>query len=198
MFVVAAPSGAGKTTLVHALVERMTDIALTVSHTTREPRDGEIDGEHYRFVTAAEFETLSAKDKFVEHARVFGNYYGTSRETIEAGLSAGDVLLEIDWQGAQQVKAKIPEAISIFILPPSRATLEQRLRKRAKDSDAVIARRLAEAQADMAHHSDFDYLVVNDDLETAIGDLIAIVRSARLREAYQANRHANLLERLLA
>ncbi len=198
MFVVAAPSGAGKTTLVHALVERMTDIALTVSHTTREPRDGEIDGEHYRFVTAAEFETLSAKDKFVEHARVFGNYYGTSRETIEAGLSAGDVLLEIDWQGAQQVKAKIPEAISIFILPPSRATLEQRLRKRAKDSDAVIARRLAEAQADMAHHSDFDYLVVNDDLETAIGDLIAIVRSARLREPYQANRHANLLERLLA
>lgn len=198
IFVVAAPSGAGKTTLVHALVERMNGIALTVSHTTRRPRDGEVDGMHYHFVSRERFEHLIEVDRFLEHAKVFGNYYGTSIDTVEDGLNNGDVLLEIDWQGAQQIKQRLPDAIGIFILPPSRETLEQRLRRRGKDSDEVIARRLAEAQEEMSHHDEFDYLVVNDDLATAVEDAIAIVRGARMRQPLQAERHAELLSRLLA
>ena len=195
---VAAPSGAGKTTLVHALAQRLSDIALTVSHTTRKARAGEVDGQHYHFVSSAEFEKLIQNDQFLEHAKVFDHWYGTSRQTANDGLATGDVLLEIDWQGAQQVKVKHPEAISIFILPPSRETLEQRLRKRAKDSDQVIASRLATAQADMAHHTEFDYLVINDDFQTAVDQLCAIVRAAQLRSLKQALRHGELIRRLLA
>jgi len=179
--------------LVRALVDRLRDIALTVSHTTRQAREGEIHGEHYHFVNPAQFKDLIEADQFVEHATVFGHSYGTSRQTVEDGLA-----LEIDWQGAQQVKAKRSDAISIFILPPSRQTLDHRLRKRAKDSDRVIADRLATAQADMKHHATFDYLVINDDFETAVNDLVAIVRAARLRTLKQRVRHAALIDKLLA
>ncbi len=198
VFVVAAPSGAGKTTLVHNLVDRLPGIALTVSHTTRNARDGEVDGEHYHFIDQNEFEALIDADRFLEHATVFGHSYGTSIDTVNAGLDKGDVLLEIDWQGAQQIKQRMPEAISIFILPPSRDTLEQRLRSRGKDAPDVIARRLAEAQAEMSHHAEFDYIVVNDDFETAVADLTAVVRAARLRQPLQSNRHEALIRGLLA
>jgi guanylate kinase len=197
LFVIAAPSGAGKTSLVKALLEREPALALSVSHTTRPPRPGEVDGVHYHFVNRGEFEMLARQDAFIEHAEVFGNLYGTSRTAVEDQLKSGrDVLLEIDWQGAQQVRAKLP-CVSIFILPPSREELLRRLRNRGSDSEAVIARRTAEARAEMAHCCEFDYLVVNDDFPQALGDLRAIVASRRLRREPQAHRYAALLADLL-
>jgi guanylate kinase len=176
LFVIAAPSGAGKTSLVKALLERMPQLHVSISHTTRDKRPTEVAGREYFFVSVPEFEQLVTAGQFLEHARVFDNYYGTGREPVEAQLSkANDVVLEIDWQGARQVRSALPEARTIFILPPSRRSLEERLRKRATDSNEVIERRLRDAVGDMTHCREFDYVVVNDDFEHAVGDLMRIV-----------------------
>jgi guanylate kinase len=176
LFVIAAPSGAGKTSLVKALLQRMPELHVSISHTTRNMRPTEAPGREYYFVSVPEFETLVKRGEFLEHARVFDNYYGTGRQPVEAQLAKGqDVVLEIDWQGAQQVRKALPECKTIFILPPSRRSLEDRLRKRATDSNEVIERRLRDAVGDMTHWREFDYVVVNDDFEHAVGDLMRIV-----------------------
>ena len=178
LYVISAPSGAGKTSLVKVLVAARPELTVSVSHTTRTPRPHEVDGRDYHFVSKADFEQRVASGAFLEHARVFDNYYGTDRRQVGARLSTGrDVLLEIDWQGARQIRLAMPGCISIFILPPSRAALEQRLRGRGTDSDAVIARRLAAAAADLSHCPEFDYAVVNDRFEQAVADLLAIIDS---------------------
>ncbi len=172
LYVIAAPSGAGKTSLLHALMSRRPTLSFSVSCTTRKPRDHEQDGRDYHFIDRAEMERLIAADEFVEHANVFGNLYGTRRSVVDAALAEGrDLILEIDWQGAKQVRERLPEAVQIFILPPSRAELEIRLRKRASDSEEAIARRLAESEIEMSHWQDFDYIVVNRDFEQALADL---------------------------
>ncbi|HEX7013187.1 MAG TPA: guanylate kinase [Steroidobacteraceae bacterium] len=176
LFVIAAPSGAGKTSLVRALMQRLPELEFSISYTTRKPRPNEVDGQDYFFVDKPTFERMIEAGEFLEHANVFDNYYGTSRSQVEQHLQAGHhVLLEIDWQGAQQVRRAMPECRSIFVLPPSRSALEQRLRGRGTDSDEVIARRLRDSIADMSHWSEFDYIVVNDDFERATDDLQAIV-----------------------
>jgi guanylate kinase len=176
LFVIAAPSGAGKTSLVKALLARNPELRVSVSHTTRKRRPTEEDGREYHFVTVAQFEDLVRAGQFLEHARVFDNLYGTGRKPVAEQLARGNnVVLEIDWQGAQQVRRAMPECSTIFILPPSRAALETRLRNRATDSDEVIARRLQDAVADMSHWTEFDYVVVNDDFERAVSDLERIV-----------------------
>jgi len=198
LFIVAAPSGAGKSTLVNALLEREPGIALSISHTTRAPRPGDVDGLQYHFVDRARFERMAADGDFLEHANVFGNCYGTSRGAVEPILTSGrDVLLEIDWQGAAQVRAKI-SCVSIFILPPSRAELERRLRARGTDDAATIARRLAASREEIAHAHEFDCIVVNDRFDEAVAQLQAIVHAARAGEALPADRHAALLAQLLA
>jgi guanylate kinase len=177
LFVIAAPSGAGKTSLVKTVLDRDPSLKVSISHTTRKPRSQERDGEHYHFVTPDEFNRLVAAGEFLENAQVFDNYYGTSRAGVEALRNAGhDVILEIDWQGAQQVRKAQPDCRSIFILPPSRAELESRLRNRKTDSEQVIARRLQDAVTDMSHYAEFDYVVVNDDFERAAAELLAILR----------------------
>ncbi|MCU0976930.1 MAG: guanylate kinase [Steroidobacteraceae bacterium] len=177
LFVIAAPSGAGKTSLVRALMEREPSLGFSVSFTTRPRRPNEVDGRDYHFVTPAAFAEMIAADAFLEHAQVFDNAYGTGRAQVEAALAEGrDLILEIDWQGARQVRARLPEAIDIFILPPSRAALEQRLRHRRTDSDEVIARRLADSVTEMSHWNEFRYVVVNDDFGRALAELVAIVR----------------------
>ncbi len=199
LYIVSAPSGAGKTSLVKALLESTGGIRVSVSHTTRPMRPGEVDGVNYNFTDEATFEKMVAEGRFLEHARVFGNYYGTSREWVEQALAEGsDIILEIDWQGAEQVRAVMPQAVGIFILPPSREELERRLRGRGQDSDEVIARRLAEAVTEMRQYSSYDYLVINDDFDTALADLQAIVRARRLRREAQQARHGAMLEALLA
>jgi len=176
LYVVSAPSGAGKTSLVKALMEREPGIRFSVSYTTRKPRPNEVDGRDYHFVTMEQFTGMVARDEFLEHAQVFDNYYGTGARAVETALANGErLLLEIDWQGAAQVRARLPEARSVFILPPSRASLEQRLKARSTDSDAVIARRLKDAAQDLAHWAEFDYLVINDRFDEALLDLQAIV-----------------------
>ncbi|HET6546284.1 MAG TPA: guanylate kinase [Rhodanobacteraceae bacterium] len=198
LYIVAAPSGAGKTSLVKALLEREPGIALSVSWTSRRPRPGEIDGVHYHFVSREVFERMVAADAFFEYADVHGDLKGTAASAVEPLLAAGrDVLLEIDWQGARQVRSKRPDCLGIFILPPSREELERRLRTRASDSAEAIARRLADSRADIARATEFDFLVVNDDFATAIGDLRAIVTCQRLRSARQRERHAALLADLM-
>jgi guanylate kinase len=176
LFVIAAPSGAGKTSLVKALLERMPQLHVSISHTTRNRRPTEVAGREYYFVTVPEFEDLVKRGEFLEYARVFDNYYGTGRQPVEAQLAEGhDVVLEIDWQGARQVREALPECQTIFILPPSRRALEERLRNRATDSNEVIERRLRDAVGDMTHWQEFDYVVVNDNFEHAVNDLIRIV-----------------------
>jgi guanylate kinase len=199
LFVIAAPSGAGKTSLVKALLERMPALHVSVSHTTRNKRPTEEHGREYYFVSVPEFQSLVEKNEFLEHARVFDNYYGTGRKPVEAQLGKGhDVVLEIDWQGAQQVRKALPECKTIFILPPSRRALEERLRNRATDSNEVIERRLRDAVGDMTHSREFDYVVVNDDFEHAVSDLMRIVRGEG--EVLRAGRTAlqPLLSELLA
>jgi guanylate kinase len=199
LFVVSAPSGAGKTSLVKALLEVEPSLRLSVSYTTRAPREGEQDGVHYHFVDAGTFERMAEAGEFVEYARVFGNAYGTAAQTLRAGLDAGaDLLLEIDWQGARQVRERFPEAITVFIAPPSLHALEERLRARGKDSPDVIAARMAQARDELGHHGEYDYLVVNDDFAVALGELRAIVAAQRLREPRQARRHAAALAAMLA
>jgi guanylate kinase len=176
LFVIAAPSGAGKTSLVKALLERRPELHVSISHTTRARRPTEEHGREYYFVPVNEFQELKGQGEFLEHAQVFDNYYGTGRKPVEQQLATGrNVILEIDWQGARLVRAAMPECQSIFILPPSRLALEERLRNRKTDSDEVIARRLRDAVTDMSHWSEFDYVVVNDDFERAVNDLSRIV-----------------------
>ena len=180
LYVISAPSGAGKTSLVKALLAARPDLTVSVSHTTRTPRPHEVEGRDYYFVNNAEFDRLVAAGAFLEHARVFDNQYGTGREQVAEKLAAGrNVLLEIDWQGARQIRIQAPDCVSIFILPPSRAALEERLRARKTDSDAVIARRLADAATDMGHCLEFDFAVVNDDLEQTIKEMLAIIEGER-------------------
>jgi guanylate kinase len=184
LYVITAPSGAGKTSLVKALMEREARLRFSVSFTTRKPRANEIDGRDYHFVSREEFERMIASGDFLEHAEVFDNAYGTSLRSVEEAMRAGELLLlEIDWQGARQVRSRLPAARSIFILPPARAALEARLRARSTDSDAVIARRLQDAAHDIAHWNEFDYVVINDRFDAAVDDLVAIVgeRGGRLK-----------------
>ena len=198
LYIIAAPSGAGKTSLVKALLEREQGITLSVSYTSRPPRPGEADGQHYHFVSREVFEHMAANGAFFEHANVHGDYKGTARTAVEPLLSADrDVLLEIDWQGAQQVRTKWPDAVSIFILPPSRIELERRLRQRASDSAEQIARRIADSRTEIARAREFDYIVINDDFAQALRDLQAIFASRRLRRDAQLARHRSLLEDLL-
>jgi guanylate kinase len=176
LYVVSAPSGAGKTSLVKALMEREPRIQFSISYTTRKARPNEVPGRDYHFVTLERFEEMALRDEFLEHAKVFDNCYGTRVRTVEEALENGEqLLLEIDWQGARQVRKRLPEARSVFILPPTRQALEQRLRARSTDSDAVIQRRLKDAAADIAHWPEFDYVVVNDRFEHALGQLCDIV-----------------------
>lgn len=198
LFVVAAPSGAGKSSLVNAVLAREPGIALSISYTSRAPRPGERHAQHYHFVAKAEFERMIAAGDFFEHALVHGDYKGTARQSVEPQLAAGkDVLLEIDWQGARQVRAKIPDAISVFILPPSTETLEARMRNRGQDSEAVIAQRLSAAKEEMSHAPEFDYWIVNEHFDTAANELRSIFLAHRLRREAQASRHAALFAGLL-
>lgn len=198
LYVIAAPSGAGKTSLVKRLLANEKEVRLSISYTTRAPRPGEESGREYHFVAAETFRRMIENGDFLEWAEVHGNFYGTSKTWIVDQIAGGnDVLLEIDWQGAQQVRALFPEAIGIFILPPSLEELERRLTARATDSTEVIARRLAAAQAEMRHVSEFDYAIINDIFEQALADLHAILRASRLRVGAQRVRHAALFGRLI-
>jgi guanylate kinase len=198
LFVVAAPSGAGKSTLVNALLAREPSISLSISHTTRPPRVGEEYGRHYYFVEREEFQRQIAAGTFLEHAEVHGNFYGTSHATVQSLLDAGrDVLLEIDWQGAAQIRRAKPDCVSVFILPPSRAELERRLRGRGSDAPEVIERRLLNSREEIAHAHEFDYIVVNDGFDDALADLQAIVRAVRHRSQLQWHRHEALIAELL-
>ena len=189
LFIVTAPSGAGKTTLVSGLLARDPLVKLSISYTTRAPRAGEEDGRHYHFVDVPAFRQLRDKGEFLEWAEVHNNYYGTSKGWLEAQIRAGkDILLEIDWQGAQQVRKVFPKAVGVFILPPSVEELERRLRGRGTDSEDVIARRVLAARGEMRHVAEFDYVIINEDLPTAIDDLVGVVRASRLRYANQEAR----------
>jgi guanylate kinase len=197
LYIVSAASGAGKTSLLRALIARDQRLCFSVSHTTRQPRPGEQEGHDYYFVTDAAFQRLVDADAFLEHAQVFDRRYGTSWAAIEGDLAAGrDVLVEIDWQGARQIRERMPGCVSIFVLPPSRAELERRLRGRGQDSDAVIRARMAAAVNEMSHCSEYDYLVWNDQFDVALADLEAVIRARRLRVNQQVARHALALEPL--
>ncbi|THF60406.1 guanylate kinase [Pseudothauera rhizosphaerae] len=192
LFIVTAPSGAGKTTLVRGLLERDPKVQLSISYTTRDPRPGEQDGCEYHFVDVDTFRNLRDRGEFLEWAEVHGNYYATSRVWLKEQIAAGrDTLLEIDWQGAQQVRKAFPQAVGVFILPPSLDELEARLRGRGTDSDAVISRRLLGARGEMRHVGEFDYVIINNELQEAVNDLVAVVHAARLR---YANQHARYLQ----
>lgn len=196
LFIVAAPSGAGKTTLVKMLLERDAGIGLSVSYTTRAPRPGERDGREYHFVDVPAFLAMRENGDFLESAEVHGNFYGTSRRWIAEQMAAGrDILLEIDWQGAAQVKRHFPEAVTVFILPPSLEALRERLSGRGQDSAEVIERRMAAAREDISHAAEFEYIIVNDDFDQALLDLMAVVRASRLVTTRQAMRLAPLFER---
>ena len=198
LFVVAAPSGGGKSSMVNALLEREPGIRLSVSYTTRPPRPGEAEGNHYHFVDVPTFLALKERGEFLEHAFVHGNWYATSATWLKAQVAAGqDVLLEIDWQGAAQVRRLIPDSVHIFILPPSLEALKERLEKRAQDPPDVIAERLAAAREEMRHCGEFDYVIMNQDFARAVDDLSVIVRAARLTAARQQVRHAKVLAQLL-
>ncbi len=199
LFIVAAPSGAGKSSLVNAVLARDPNIALSISFTSRPPRPGERHAEHYHFVEAAEFERMVDAGDFFEHARVHGDWKGTARQSVEPQLASGkDVLLEIDWQGARQVRSRVPGAVSVFILPPSRDALEQRMRARGQDSEAVITQRLAAARDEMSHYGEFDYVIVNENFAVAVEEMCAIFTASRLRREAQVARHGKLITTLLA
>lgn len=197
MFIVSAPSGAGKTSLVRRAIDELEDLTVAVSHTTRSQRPAEEEGKHYHFVTRDTFEAMIDEDQFLEYAQVFGNYYGTSMGAVNDALNEGqDVILEIDWQGAAQVRHKLSDVVSIFILPPSRATLIERLRGRGQDSDDVIEQRTAEAVLEMRQYHHADYLIINDDFDEALAELKAVVLSHRVLKSRQALRHAGLITSL--
>jgi guanylate kinase len=196
LFTISAPSGAGKTSLVKALLEKRVDaVAVCVSHSTRAIRPGEVNGKAYHFVTLEQFNRMVDNDEFLEHAQVFDNCYGTARASVDALLASGKhVILEIDWQGARQVKAKIPETVSIFILPPSREELEQRLRLRGTDDERTISRRMRDADREMSHYHDAEYLVINDAFEQALFDLDAIIHTQGLTLARQKLKNRSLVD----
>jgi guanylate kinase len=198
LYIISAPSGAGKTSLVKALLQRFDGVTVSVSHTTRAPRPGEQNGIDYHFVDTGEFERLVAAGEFLEHAQVFGNYYGTCRATLVERLETGeDVILEIDWQGARQVFAAFPQAVKVFILPPSRAALYQRLTNRGQDSTDVIERRMADAVSEMRHFDEYHYLIFNADFDAAVDELEALFRARRLRIDAQRVRYATELKGLV-
>lgn len=197
LFIVTAASGTGKTSLVKQLVATTNDVAVSISHTTRSPRPGEINGQHYYFVDRYDFLQAVTNGEFLEHAEVFGNLYGTSQKTVQQQLNAGlDVILEIDWQGALQVKKQFPSANLIFILPPSRATLRQRLSARGQDSEEVIAQRLAGAVNEMRQYVNFEYVIINDNFDVALTELKSIIIANRQLLDKQQHRHAQMIEQL--
>ncbi len=198
LYIISAPSGAGKTSLVRALVNAVPDISVSVSHTTRASRPGEVDGQDYYFVDKAHFSAMINDGAFLEHAQVFDNFYGTSKAHIDERLARGqDVLLEIDWQGAQQVRRQMQDTVSIFILPPSKAALRERLTQRGQDNAEVVERRLAAAVSEMQHYGEFDYLIVNDQFQVALEQLASLFLTRRLRCAAQATRLQSMLSDLL-
>ncbi|MGX1113893.1 guanylate kinase [Pseudoalteromonas sp. MBR-15] len=198
LFILSAPSGAGKSSLISALLNKHSDMKVSVSHTTRSPRPGEENGVHYHFVSVEEFKALIEKNDFFEWAQVFDNYYGTSKQAIETQLAEGiDVFLDIDWQGAQQIRKLVEDVETIFILPPSKEELESRLTNRGQDSSEVIAGRMAKAQSETSHYNEYDYVVVNDDFDTALAEIETIVMAKRLSLKSQAQRHQTLLDNLL-
>jgi len=197
LFIISAPSGAGKTSLVQALLNINPQIDMSVSYTTRDPRPGEHDGKDYHFVSRETFLAMAKRGEFLESAEVYGNLYGTSQTWISHENTRGrDILLEIDWQGAAQIRRMFPECVSVFILPPSKQALEVRLRKRGKDNDAVIAKRMASVREEVAHIAEFDYVIINENLNEALRELNAVVLSARLRRERQLVRHQDLINQL--
>ena len=205
LFIVAAPSGCGKTSLVESLINNTKNLRVSISHTTRKPRADEVNGINYHFVAVAEFQKMVSDDAFIEHAEVFENLYGTSKKLINDNLHNNiDVILEIDWQGARQVKQNLPSAISIFILPPSKEVLELRLKNRAQDDALIIKKRMLDAENQMSHYSEFDYLVINDNFNAALADLESIIsssnnlsKSAHLSLEEQSIKHKKLLKKLI-
>lgn len=199
LFIFSAPSGAGKTSLVKKLVEKTSHLGVSVSHTTRAPRQGEVDGKDYHFTSKEKFEEMIMSGSFLEHAQVFDNYYGTSQEWVQTELAAGrDIILEIDWQGAAQVRRLVPEAVSVFIAPPSIEALRERLNGRGLDDTAIIERRMADARNEMSHYAEFDYLIINDDFENALEELRSIIIARRHRLDAQQVRHAETISKLLS
>jgi len=198
LYVFSAPSGAGKTSLVKALLKKTDSIGVSVSHTTRDPRPGEENGKDYNFVSQDEFKALIDQNAFLEHAQVFDNFYGTSQIWVESELAAGrDVILEIDWQGAEQIRQQMPDTVTVFILPPSREELHSRLTGRGQDSEETIERRMRDAVSEMSHYNEFDYIIINDDFELALEQLRSVVLARRQRAAAQTQIHADLLKNLL-
>lgn len=199
LFVISSPSGAGKSSLISALLTKHQDMKVSVSHTTRAPRPGEVDGVHYHFVDQSEFKSVIADNGFYEWAEVFGNYYGTSKQAITEQLEQGiDVFLDIDWQGAQQMRKLVANIITIFILPPSKEELENRLNKRGQDSQEVIAGRMAKAQSEMSHYNEYDFVLINDDFDLTLSQLETVVLAHRVRTENQIIKHKTLLNDLLA
>ena len=187
LFILSAPSGAGKTSLLHALMNDAEGVAVSVSHTTRKQRPGEVDGQHYHFVSVEEFQRMIARDAFIEHAQVFDNFYGTSKEAVQQQLDSGtDVILEIDWQGARQVRKLFPEAVSVFIVPPSVDALRERLSSRGQDSDEIIERRMSDALAELSHYDEYDYIIINDQFEKALQDLRCVLHAQHLTRGQQS------------
>lgn len=198
LYIVSAPSGAGKSSLVNALIKRLSYVFLSISHTTRPMRPGEEQGEHYHFVSVDDFQAMVGQGDFLEHAQVFDNYYGTSKSYVERELDKGhDVILEIDWQGARQVRRLMPEAQGIFILPPSLHSLQERLEKRAQDSADVIARRMRDAISEMSHYSEYDFLIINDDFYKALDDFCSVFIAQRMRTPMQVRMQEGLIQGLL-
>ncbi len=198
LYIISAPSGAGKTSLVKALTDSTDSISVSISHTTRNPRPGEKNGTDYFFISINQFKAILEKGGFLEHAQVFDNYYGTSTKTVQEVLNKGeDLILEIDWQGAQQVRHTLPKSVSISILPPSKSVLEERLRGRGQDNEEIIARRMSSAIEEMSHFCESDYVIINDDFTTALDDLKAIIRAQRLRLQQQQHVQANTITALL-
>jgi len=199
LYILSAPSGAGKTSLVKALLQQDDQVVVSVSHTTRDSRPGEVDGVDYNFVTMDAFNALIEQGQFLEYAEVFGNKYGTSQQWVREQLAAGrDVILEIDWQGAEQVRRLMPEAVTVFILPPSRAALRERLNTRGQDTEAVIAGRMAEATSEMSHYPEYDFLLINDNFDVALDQLASLFKARRLRQGVQQQQQAGLLAELLS
>lgn len=200
LYIVSAPSGAGKSSLIKAYLEQESETTtqVSVSHTTRDPRPGEVNGQHYHFVTADTFKAMIANNDFFEWAQVFDNFYGTSKAAIEQTLAQGiDVFLDIDWQGARQVKEMMPSAVGLFILPPSRGELEKRLIGRGQDSDETIKKRMEQAVSEMSHYQEYDYLLINDDFAQALSELGAIIKALRLNKDKQASKNQQLIADLL-